>query len=77
MQVLVIIGMLWLPESPEFFFAKGRFDESKEVLMYMARFNGRQIEEENICFDNIEEHDDDKNNSKNDVSYTSSINDIV
>lgn len=41
MQVLVIIGMLWLPESPEFFFAKGRFEESKEVLMYMARFNGR------------------------------------
>ena len=50
-QVFVIVGMLWLPESPEFYFAKGRFAESKQVLLHIAKVNGKNIGEESICFD--------------------------
>lgn len=27
-QLLIIVGLLWLPESPEYYFSKGRFAES-------------------------------------------------
>jgi len=37
MQILIIIGLLWMPESPEFLFAKGRFEESKIVLLWIAK----------------------------------------
>ena len=53
LQVFIIIGMLWLPESPEYYFAKGRFDESKQVLMRIAAINGRSIDERQICFDHV------------------------
>ena len=50
-QVIVIIGLLWLPESPDFLFAKGRFAESRDVILYIARFNGRaEVTKEMICF---------------------------
>ena len=29
MQVVIILGYLWMPESPEFYFAKGNFVKSK------------------------------------------------
>ena len=45
-QVWVILGLLWLPESPDFLYAKGRYDESKEVLLRMAKFNNSKINEE-------------------------------
>ena len=45
------MGLFWLPESPEFYFAKGRFDESKAVLLKIAAINGRDIDESQICFD--------------------------
>ena len=66
MQVLIILGMLWLPESPEFYFAKGRFEESKLVLLQIAKINNRNIGHDAICFENVEketseESDDDKN----------------
>ena len=37
--------MFWLPESPDFYFAKGRFTESKKVLLDIAKFNGLDPEE--------------------------------
>ena len=49
--------MFWLPESPEFYFAKGRFEESKAVLLRIARINGCAINESQICFDNVGQHD--------------------
>ena len=58
MQVLAIVGFLWLPESPEFYFAKGRFQESKQVLLQIASINGRPIDERQICFDNVVDTDD-------------------
>ena len=51
LQILIILGMLWLPESPEFYFAKGRFEESKQVLLRIASVNGIRIDERQICFD--------------------------
>lgn len=53
MQVFVIIGMLWLPDSPEFYYAKGRFDESKQVLLRIAAFNGSKVSGEQICFEKV------------------------
>ena len=41
LQILIIFGILWLPESPEFYFAKGRFNEAKQVLLKVASTNGR------------------------------------
>ena len=45
-QVWVFSGLIWLPESPDFLYAKGRYDESKLVLMRMAKFNGVKIRED-------------------------------
>mmetsp|Transcript_22586 Transcript_22586/g.27927 ORF Transcript_22586/g.27927 Transcript_22586/m.27927 type:complete len:296 (-) Transcript_22586:148-1035(-) len=57
LQFCIIVGMIWAPESPEFYFAKGRFEESKQVLLRIASVNGRSIGEEAICFDRVgEEH---------------------
>ena len=55
MQVLIIIGYVWLPESPEFYFAKGRFEESKLVLLRIAAVNGRNIGADSICFDHVQD----------------------
>ena len=32
-QLFVIAGQIWLPESPDFYFAKGRYEESKCVIL--------------------------------------------
>ena len=45
-QIWVILGLFWLPESPDFLYAKGRYDESKAVLMRMAKFNGIKVNED-------------------------------
>ena len=52
-QLVIIAGLLWLPESPDFLFAKGRFAESRDVILRIARFNGLgpdQVNKEMICF---------------------------
>ena len=72
-QILVILGMLWLPESPEFYFAKGRFDESKLVLLRIAKVNGRHIGADSICFDNVGKE---KENGGSGSEFTDDSNDI-
>ena len=52
-QVINIFGYLWMPESPEFLFAKGRFDEAKEVLLWISKVNRRPVTPDMICFDNV------------------------
>ena len=47
-QIGIIVGLLWLPESPDFLYAKGRYDESKEVLMRIAKWNGAKITEDQL-----------------------------
>ena len=47
----MIFGLYWLPESPDFLFAKGRFVESRDVLLRIAKFNGKiDIKPEQFCF---------------------------
>ena len=80
MQVLVLIGMLMLPESPQFYFAKGRFDEAKMVLLRIAAVNGSVVDESMICFDKVG-HEGDSSDTDEDSdlvkgSIHSSINDI-
>lgn len=53
LQVLILICMFMLPESPEFYFAKGKFDNAKQVLLRIAALNGRKIDERQICFDKV------------------------
>ena len=56
MQILIIVGLLWMPESPEFYFAKGRFEQSKNVLLKIAKVNRKHdVTYEMICFDHLEE----------------------
>ena len=45
-QLVIIAGLVWLPESPDFLFAKGRFEESREVLHKIAKFNGKDVKPE-------------------------------
>ena len=68
MQTLIIIGMIWLPESPEFYFAKGRFEESKQVLLRIAAINKRHISEEAICFDQVGKHKGDDSDKSDEDS---------
>lgn len=52
-QILIIAGMLWLPESPEFYYAKGRFNEAKEVILHIGKINGKNLEMNQICFEMV------------------------
>ena len=49
-QLFVIIGFSILPESPDFLYAKGRYEESKQVILKIARFNGVHLTEDQIKF---------------------------
>ena len=32
---------IFIPESPKYYYAKGRYDEAREVLKIIANFNGK------------------------------------
>jgi hypothetical protein len=49
-QIIILLGHIWLPESPEFLFAKGRFEESEMVCVRMAKFNGKSLSIEQLSF---------------------------
>ena len=68
LQVLVIIGMFWLPESPEFYFSKGQFEESKKILLWIAKINGCKIDESAICFDKVDKQDSDSEKSDEEIT---------
>lgn len=40
MNIFVSIGLIWLPESPEFLHEAKRFDKARDVLKQIAKFNG-------------------------------------
>jgi len=39
-----------VPESPEFLFAKGRFEEAEQVIVQIAGFNGHSIDPKEVDF---------------------------
>lgn len=40
-----------LPESPKYLYSKGRFDEARNSLAYVARFNNQPFDKANVIFD--------------------------
>ena len=40
LETAALLGLLLVPESPEFLYAKGRYDEAEQVVMDIAKFNG-------------------------------------
>ena len=50
LQAIVLAVFCFLPESPEFYYAKGRYAECKEVLARIARVNGIAVKPERFQF---------------------------
>ena len=42
LSILGVIGFYFLPESPEYLYSFYRFDECRQVIMKIAKWNGRQ-----------------------------------
>jgi hypothetical protein len=40
-----------LPESPKYLYSKGRFDEARNSLAYVARFNNQPFNKSLVIFD--------------------------
>ena len=49
-QLLVVAGQSTFPESPEFYLAKGRYEECKEVLINIADYNGVKVTADQLKF---------------------------
>ena len=43
-NVISVIGMFWMPESPRYLVGTGRLDEAREVFQTIARWNNVKIE---------------------------------
>jgi hypothetical protein len=39
--VVSMIGGLMIPESPKFLISKKRYDEARQAISWIAKFNGR------------------------------------
>mmetsp|Transcript_34182 Transcript_34182/g.42266 ORF Transcript_34182/g.42266 Transcript_34182/m.42266 type:complete len:103 (+) Transcript_34182:604-912(+) len=50
LETAALIGLALVPESPEFLYAKGRFDEAEKVMLEIAKFNGVHLEPGQIDF---------------------------
>jgi hypothetical protein len=53
------VAMLFIPESPKFLYEKGRFDQARNCLNYIAKFYGKVIDIKEIKFD-LEDDNNDK-----------------
>lgn len=48
---IVLIAIATLPESPQYYYTKGRFDETRAVLNQIAAYNGVSAKFDNMYFD--------------------------
>lgn len=46
--IVLVIFIIFTPESPKFLYEKGKMKEFKEALMFIAKFNGKEISIEEI-----------------------------
>ena len=65
LEVFLIGGIYWLPESPEFLFAKGKFEESEQVIIRIAAINGVHIPPNTLNFKKIDELSQHDTNEEN------------
>lgn len=47
-SVLSVVLTLFVPESPKYLYERGKYDELRENLAYIARFNGKSMGEYEI-----------------------------
>lgn len=47
-----------LPESPKYLYSKGRFDEARNSLAYVARFNNQPFDKSTVIFDTEKQIDE-------------------
>lgn len=55
---MLIISTLFFPESPKFLYSKQKFEEARESLAYMAKFNRNFDYNVNFIFENEVVSDD-------------------
>jgi hypothetical protein len=46
------VALFYIPESPNYLYTKGRYDESKVALNYIGKFNRNKIDRPNYAFVN-------------------------
>ena len=56
-QCIVIVGLSLIPESPDFYFAKGRYEESKQIVLRIAEFNGADVTADQLKLGEEDESD--------------------
>ena len=49
--MLTFYTIVGLPESPKYLYSKGRFEEARNSLAYVARFNNQPFQRELVIFD--------------------------
>lgn len=56
--IVLIIATFFFPESPKFLYSKQKFEEARESLAYMAKFNRNFDYKNNFLFENEVVSDD-------------------
>ena len=57
-SVFTLYTIVALPESPRYLYAKGKFEDAKNSLAYVARFNNQPFDKRLVIFDTETVQDD-------------------
>ena len=49
--VLMLVTIFFIPESPKYYYSKGRFNEAREILNQIARHNKVKFKFDRVRFD--------------------------
>tara|TARA_B110000285_G_C15015943_1_gene559058 strand:+ start:851 stop:1039 length:189 start_codon:yes stop_codon:yes gene_type:complete len=55
---VLVLATIFFPESPKFLYSKQKFEEARESLAYMAKFNRNFTYKNNFLFENEVVSDD-------------------
>jgi hypothetical protein len=50
--VVLFVAILFFPESPKFLYSKQKFEEARDSLLYIAKFNRNTKYNQNFLFEN-------------------------